>query len=72
MDEPRAYMDSQNSPPFKLGGSHHLPLYNILYDWPWGLYSNVIFLGTFKFRVPNFLKLGLSPFWKLIISCENI
>jgi hypothetical protein len=30
-NEPRAYMDSQNSLRPKLGGSHHLPPYNILY-----------------------------------------
>jgi hypothetical protein len=65
-------MVSQNSPLFELEGSHHLPPYNIIYDWPWGLHSNVIFLGIFKFRVPKFFKLKLSPFWRPIIFCENI
>ncbi len=31
-DEPRAYMDLQDSPRPELGKSHHLPPYNILYD----------------------------------------
>jgi len=44
MDEPRAYTDSQDSSQPRLGGNYHLPLYNILYDWPWGLHPNVIFL----------------------------
>jgi len=25
-----------------LGGSHHLPVYDIIYAWPWGLHPNVI------------------------------
>jgi hypothetical protein len=33
MDKPWAYMDSQDSSQPKLGGSHHLPSYNILCDW---------------------------------------
>jgi len=35
-------MDSQNSSQLGLGGSHHLPAYNIIYVWPWGLHPNVI------------------------------
>jgi len=31
-DESWTYIDSQNSPQFKLGGSHHLPPYNIIWD----------------------------------------
>jgi hypothetical protein len=31
-DESWTYIDSQNSPQLKLGGSHHLPLYNIIWD----------------------------------------
>jgi hypothetical protein len=30
-DEPRATIDSQDSPRFGLGGSHHLPPYSILF-----------------------------------------
>ncbi len=36
MDEPRAYTFSQDSPRPGLGESHHLPLYSIIYDQPWG------------------------------------
>jgi hypothetical protein len=31
MDEPHAYMDSQDSPWPRFGGSHHLPPYSIIY-----------------------------------------
>jgi hypothetical protein len=34
MDESRANMDLQDSPRPRLGGSHHLPPYNILCAWP--------------------------------------
>jgi len=52
-----------------LGESHHLPPYSIIYDWPWGLHPNVIFLGTPKLGVPKFLKFELSPLWRPIIFC---
>ncbi len=39
MDEPRVYIDTQNSPWSGLGGNHHLPPYSILYPWPLGLQS---------------------------------
>ncbi len=42
MDEPRANTDSQNSPWFGLGGSHHPPPYNILCASPWDQHLNVI------------------------------
>jgi hypothetical protein len=35
MDESWANTDSQDSPRPGLGGSHHLPPYNILCAWPW-------------------------------------
>ncbi len=41
-NEPRVNTDSQDSPWFGLGGSHHLPPYNILYTWPQGQHPNVI------------------------------
>jgi hypothetical protein len=34
MDSPWANTDSQDSPRLGLVGSHHLPLYIILYAWP--------------------------------------
>jgi hypothetical protein len=39
MDEPLAYTNSQDSPQFRLGGSHHLPL--IIFSMH-GLHPNVI------------------------------
>jgi hypothetical protein len=42
MDEPRTNTDSQDSPRFGLGGSHHLPPYTILCAWPQDLHPNVI------------------------------
>jgi hypothetical protein len=56
----------------ELGGSHHLPPYNIPYGSPWGLHPNVIFLRIPKSRVPKFPKLRLSSLWMPIISCENL
>jgi hypothetical protein len=43
MNEPWENMDSQDSPRFGLGGSHHLPPYSIPCAWPWGLPPNIIF-----------------------------
>ncbi len=48
MDEPHAYMESQDSPRPGLGGSHNHPPYSILYDWPQGLHPNVIFFWEFR------------------------
>jgi hypothetical protein len=42
MDEPWANTNSQDSPWPKLGGSHHLPPYSILYAWPRDQHPNVI------------------------------
>jgi len=56
----------------ELGGSHHLPPYNILCDLPLGLHPNGIFLGTPKSKVPQFLKLGLLPFWTPKNSCDDL
>jgi len=55
-----------------LEGSHHLPPYSFLCDWPWGLHPNVIFSGTPKSRIPKFPKLGFLPFWRPIISCADL
>jgi hypothetical protein len=60
-DKPHAYTYLQDSPQPKLGGNHHLPPYNILWDWPWGLHPNVIFLEIPKLRVLKFPKLGFLP-----------
>jgi len=61
MNKPRANTNSQNSPQPELGGNHHLPPYNILCAWPWGLYPNVILswdsqLGSLEIMTPTTLE----------------
>jgi len=49
-------MDSQDSPRPRLGGSHHLPPYSILYDSPWGLHINDVFfpkLPSWELAIPK-------------------
>jgi hypothetical protein len=72
MDEPQASTNSQDLSRLGLGGSHHLPPYNILYGLPWGLHPNVIFLRIPKSRVSKFPKLRLSSLWMPIFFCENL
>jgi hypothetical protein len=57
MDEPHAYIDSQDSPWPELGGSHHLPFYNIICDWPQG-YTQISFFPGFPNRGMKFLELN--------------
>jgi len=65
-DEPRANTNSQDSPQPGLGGSHHLPPYNILCAWPWDQHPNVILSWGSQVGVPKFPKLGLLQLWKPI------
>jgi len=62
-DEPRANTDSQNSPQPKLGGSHHLPPYSILFVWPQDQHPNVILFRDSQIGVPKFSKLSLPQLW---------
>jgi hypothetical protein len=71
MDEPRPYMDSQNSPQPELGGSHRFPPYIILCAWPQGLHPNVILHQDSQVGIPKFLKLGLLQLWKTITICVD-
>ncbi len=66
-----AYTDSQNSPQFELGGSHHLPPYSIICAWPQGQHPNVILLWDSQVGVPKFSKLRLLRLWKPIILCVD-
>jgi hypothetical protein len=59
-DEPQTNTDSLNSPLHGLGGSHHLPLYNIFWVWPWGQHPNAILSPNSQVGIPKFSKLGLS------------
>ncbi len=53
-NESRTNMDSQDSPWPELGGSHHLPLYNILCVSPQGQHPIVICPKTPKLESRNF------------------
>jgi hypothetical protein len=56
-DEPRTNSDSQDSPWPELGGSHHLPLYNILCAWPQGQHPNVILSRDSQVGSPEIPKI---------------
>jgi len=64
--------DSQDSPWPKLGGSHHLPPYSILYASPWGSHPNDILSWDFQMRVPKLPKLGFPRLWGFITLCVNL
>ncbi len=72
MDKPQANMDSQDSSWFGLGGSHHLPPYNIMCAWPWGQHPKVILSQYFQIGVTKFPKLGFSQFWRPITLCADL
>ncbi len=63
--------NSQDSPWFGLGGSHHLPPYNILCASPQGPHPNDILSRDSHLRVPKSPKLGLPWLWGPITSCED-
>jgi hypothetical protein len=58
MDEPHANLNSQDEPWPRLGGSHHLPPYNIFCAWPQNQHPNVILLQDSQVEVPKFSKVG--------------
>jgi hypothetical protein len=58
MNESQANTDSQDSPWPRLKGSHHLPHYSILYDWPHGLHPNVILFRDSQAESPKIPKIG--------------
>jgi hypothetical protein len=66
MDEPWANTDSQDSRQPKLGGSHHLPPYSILWAWPWVQHPNVILSRRSQVGVPKFPKLRFLQLWRPI------
>ncbi len=57
MNEPWAYTNSQDTPWPELGGTHHLPPYNILYVWPQGLHPNVILSQDSQVGSPKIPKI---------------
>ncbi len=60
-------MNSQDSPRPRLGGSHHLPPYSILYNSPRGPHPNDILSRDSQVGVPKFPQLGLPKLWGRII-----
>jgi hypothetical protein len=51
-------MDTQDSPRSGLGGSHHLPPYSILCDWPRSLHPNGFSLTGFPSGSPEITPIG--------------
>jgi hypothetical protein len=65
-------LNTQDSPWLGLGGSHHLPPYNILCSSPWGPHPNGFLSRDSQVGVPKFQQLGLPRLWRCITSCENL
>ncbi len=58
--------DTQDSPRPGLGGSHHLPPYSILCDWPRRLHPNGFFSRDSRVGVPKLSQVGVRGLWELI------
>jgi hypothetical protein len=67
-DEPRATLDSLDSPWPGLGGSHHLPPYSILCSFPPHLHPNGSFSRDSQSGVPKLSQFGLMGLWAFITS----
>ncbi len=65
-DKSWATLDSLDSPWPGLGGSHHLPPYNILCSFPPHLHPNGSFSRDSQNEVPKLSQFGLSGLWTLI------
>ncbi len=64
--------NSQDSPWPGLGGSHHLPLYNILYASPRSPHPNGILSRDSQVRILKLPKLGLLRLWGPITSRADL
>jgi hypothetical protein len=64
--------DSEDSPWPRLGVSHHLPPYSILYAWPRDQHPNVILSLDSQVGVLKFPKVGFLQLWGPIILCANL
>jgi hypothetical protein len=64
--------DSQDSPRPRLGGSHHLPPYNILCASPQGPHPNGILSRDSQMGVPKLPKLRLPQLWGPITLRANL
>jgi hypothetical protein len=58
--------DTQDSPWPGLGGSRHLPPYNILCGWPRSLHPNGSFSWDSQVGVMKLSRVGVSGLWELI------
>jgi hypothetical protein len=58
--------NTHDSPRPGLGGSHHLPPYNILYASPWGPHPNGLLSWDSQVGVSKFPQLGPSQLWRCI------
>ncbi len=65
-------LDSLDSPRPGLGGSHHLPPYNILCSSPQRLHPNDIFSWDSQGGVPKLSRFGLLGLWASITSCSYL
>ncbi len=64
--------DTLDSPRPGLGGSHHLPPYNILCASPWGPHPNDFLSRDSQVGVPKLPKLGVPQLWKPITLRANL
>jgi hypothetical protein len=71
-DEPRATSNSQDSPRPELKGSHHLPPYSILYNFPQRFHPNGFFSQDSQMGVSKSPRLELLRFCGTIISCADL
>jgi len=71
-DKPRATLNSFDSPRPRLGGSHHLPPYGILYVSPPHLHPNGTFSRDSQSGVPKLSRFGLPGLWAFITSRSDL
>jgi hypothetical protein len=66
------HLDSLDSPRPELGGSHHLPPYNILCSSPLRLHLNGIFFRDSQSGVPKLCRFTLPGFWASITFFSDL
>ncbi len=71
-DKPQATLDSLDSPRPGLGGSHHLPPYNIVCSSLSHLYPNDSFSRDSQSGVSKLSRFGLLGIWTLITPCLKL
>jgi len=71
-DNPHAILDSQDSPRPGLGGSHHLPPYNILCVTPRHLHLNGFLSRDSQGGVSKLSRFGLLGFCEFITICSDL